>query len=79
MQKTNYKKYLIISILAILGTVYAAEVPLCSLPLSNGITNNNAKVEGDQDPGCQNQIKEAGTLLEKITKEHPNDSNLNIS
>ena len=35
------------------GSVLAAEVPLCALPLGNSKPAlDNAKVEGDPDPGC---------------------------
>lgn len=57
----------------------AAEVPLCSLPQGNYKAVDNAKVEGDQDPGCKDVIQQASTLAANIAKTHQNDSKYVVS
>ena|GEM_PF-1492719 len=53
-------------------TVYAAEVPLCALPMAGSKTIvDNAKVEGDPDPGCSqvyaNAVSAAKSANSKIS------------
>lgn len=47
------KNLIFILFAGITGISYAAEVPLCALPMTGSKTIvDNAKVEGDPDPGC---------------------------
>lgn len=54
MNVNKVKKLMLISMISSASTlVFASEVPLCALPLGNSKTiTDNAKVEGDPDPGC---------------------------
>lgn len=56
-------------------SAYAAEVPLCALPQGGSTTAiDNAKVEGDQDPGCKDVITQATSLQNSTIKAHANDN-----
>ncbi len=68
------KKVLLLCLVVIGTWSHAAEVPLCALPLGNNSKTviDNAKVEGDPDPGCS-EVYNAALATAKATK-----SNINL-
>lgn len=65
--KKNMRRLLSICI-ALAGIAQAAEVPLCAVPMAGSKTIvDNAKVEGDPDPGCSQVYANAETVV-KSTK-----------
>ncbi len=61
--------------------VLAEEVPLCALPTAgnpNAVVDN-AKIEGDQDPGCKDVITQASTLQGKILNSKANDPKYKVA
>jgi uncharacterized protein involved in high-affinity Fe2+ transport len=71
MSKSHMIILLCLSVLA--SVAFAAEVPLCALPIGGQAAIDNAKIEGDQDPGCKDVLKNSASLLANTLKAHPND------
>jgi hypothetical protein len=64
-------KHILLALFGVVGIISissAFEMPLCALPIGNSkLINDNAKVEGDPDPGCKEVYTNAIAMI-KSTK-----------